>query len=214
MCGCMIALLAATQAHLFQRSTAEKVWNQSFLHPPFSHSIPIFSHLARNTCLSFSSPPSPPSPPSEWLRWMDRVCWSPWLNCRSADVAPSPLTASWRLYLSLHDAVSLAHFHTYILHTHRCMIKIGTCPKHAQSCINTHLHRNSFLSLHIFMCPHEQAHGSMLILANLASLSLSVCLVTPISLHPVPYIISISLYCHTHTHSYTQALIFEAPTHT
>lgn len=57
----------------------------------------------------FPLPLSPPLPfpPSELWRRMDKVCTSPWLNCRSADVAPSPLTAWWRLYLSLYDAVAL-----------------------------------------------------------------------------------------------------------
>lgn len=56
----------------------------------------------------FPLPLSPPLPfpPSELWRQMDKVCTSPWLNCRSADVAPSPLTAWWRLYLSLYDAVA------------------------------------------------------------------------------------------------------------
>lgn len=56
----------------------------------------------------FPLPLSPPLPfpPSELWRRMDKVCTSPWLNCRSADVAPSPLTAWWRLYLSLYDAVA------------------------------------------------------------------------------------------------------------
>lgn len=102
------ACLAVVQADLLQGIWANKVWNQSFLHPPISYSLPQFQPSIRQCIHLFPLPLSPPLPfpPSELWRRMDKVCTSPWLNCRSADVAPSPLTAWWRLYLSLYDAVA------------------------------------------------------------------------------------------------------------
>lgn len=80
----------------------------------------------------FPLPLSPPLPfpPSELWRRMDKVCTSPWLNCRSADVAPSPLTAWWRLYLSLYDAVARTHKRVHTETHLQVHAYAGTCKKH------------------------------------------------------------------------------------
>lgn len=199
------ACLAVVQADLLQGIWANKVWNQSFLHPPISYSLLDSSHLL-DSAFIFSLFLSLPFPPSESWRRMDKVCTSPWLNCRSADVAPSPLTAWWRLYLSLYDAVARTdtqarsyrntlagaclcwHLQkTLNLHTEKCPCCIGTqlyCMVKKNK--TTHTHKG-----YVHTPTVEHIH----------SLSLSVYLMTPLSLHSVSHAISISLYCHTHAHN-------------
>lgn len=88
---------------------------------------------------------------------MDIVCRSPWLSCRTAEVAPSPLTERWRLYLSPHDAVFLTVWHTCIYSTH---LQVLT-EKLAKSCINKNVHRkvHTWMPDFRFMCLHLQMHN-------------------------------------------------------